>query len=264
MLTKIKYLLIFIAIISLSSCTSKFKKILKSNDSEYKFKKAIEYYESEDYFRSMQLLDELIIIYRGTSKAEKIAYYYSYCYFQMEEYLLSSYHFKQFVKTFPRSKDAEECLFMSAYCKYEDSPVYYLDQTNTHEAIKELQLFVNLYPKSDRMKECNKLLDDLRQKLELKAYDVAKLYYKMDEYKAAIHSLKVVLKEFPDTKYKEEVLYMILKSYYTYAQKSIESKKKERYRDTIDAYNNFYSSFPESEHGKEAENIYQYSLSRIK
>lgn len=224
---------------------------------------AVEYYENEDYFRSMQLLDELIIIYRGTSKAEKIAYYYSYCYYKMEEYLIASYHFNQFVKTFPRSKDAEECLYMAAYCKYMDSPRYNLDQTNTHEALKQLQLFINMFPKSKRVADCNKLIDDLRGKLELKAYDIAKLYFKMEEYRAAIHALKTVIKDFPDTDYKEDILYMVMKSNYLYAVNSIDSKKKERYRNTIDAYNIFSGLFPESKHSKEARDIYTNSTNSL-
>ena len=45
-----------------------------------------------------------------------------------------------------------------------------LDQTNTYDALKELQLFINTYPNSSRIPECNDLIDKLRTKLEYKDY----------------------------------------------------------------------------------------------
>ena len=131
----------------LFSC-SKYSKIQKSQDFQYKYQKALEYYDREDYFRAMSLFDQIMPFFRGTTDAEEIAYKYAYAYFYQKEYLMASYHFNRFAKTYPRNEKAEECAFMSAYCKYKESPNYRLDQTNTYEGIKELQLFLNEYPTS--------------------------------------------------------------------------------------------------------------------
>ncbi len=143
MFKKLIFFLFLISSVALISC-SKYQKLLKGADNEAKYEAAIDYYEKDDYYRALQLFDPLIAVYRGTKKAETLYYYYAYCYYKQQDYILASYYFKRFVKNSPNSDKAEECVYLSAYCTYLDSPKYNLDQTNTYEAIKDLQLFINM------------------------------------------------------------------------------------------------------------------------
>lgn len=237
------------------SC-SPYEKLLKSNDHQKKYDEALKYYEKKDYFRTIQLLDELTAVFRGTDKAEKVYYYYAYSYYGQENYLMANYHFKVFVKTFPTSDKVEECAFMCAYCYFMDSPDYSLDASSTYKAIDELQLFINTYPKSTRVAECNKLIDELRAKLEKKSYENAKLYFQTKEYKASIVAFNNVIKDFPDTKYREEVMFLIFKASYLYADNSIDSKKAERIKASVNAYKDFSAKFPQSSFASEANSLY--------
>jgi outer membrane protein assembly factor BamD len=259
-----KSLVILIAFVGFTvvSC-SKYNRLLKSDDYAKKLEMAIYYYEKTDYYRALQLFDDVIAVYRGKEQAEKIHYYYAYCYYGQEDYLIASYHFKNFSKIFPNSKYAEECLYMSAYCKYLDSPVYSLDQSSTYEAIKELQAFINFYPKSERVAEANKLIDDLRAKLAKKFFETAKLYYKIESYNAAQIAFNNVLKDFPETSFKEEILYYIVKSNYYLAKNSVESKKNERLNNVVTSYNNFVNVFPQSKYLNELQGMYKNVLSEI-
>ncbi len=254
MIRKSRLLLIAGLLVALSSC-SKYQKLLKSTDNEQKYEMAISYYEQKDYYRAIQLFDQLQAIYRGTERAERISYYYANAHFEQKDYILASYYFKQFAQNFPNSKNAEEAAFMSAYCNYLDSPPSSLDQQVTTDAIKELQLFINRYPGSSRVSRANELIDELRLKLETKAYNIANLYYKMEDYKAAIINYENLIKDYPDTRYREEAMYLIAKSYYSYASKSIASKQEERFQHTYDAVDNFATFFPESGYLKELRNI---------
>ncbi len=123
---------------------------MKSDDFGLKYEKAMEYYDGEDYYRALNLFDQVIPFYRGTDKAEEIAYRYAYAYYHQGDFILASYYFDRFIKTFQTSDKTEECAYMKAYCKYLDSPEYNLDQTNTYAAIADLQLFINAYPESDK------------------------------------------------------------------------------------------------------------------
>jgi len=254
--------LTLITIILFSSC-SKFQKILKSNDMALKEEMALKYYNQKDYDRALQLFDELRVFNRGKLKAEEIAFYYAYCYFGMNDFYTASFYFMDFVNTFPTSKYAEECSYLSAYCKYMESPKYHLDQTITRSAIKDFQQFVNLYPKSERVAEANTNIDKLRLKLQRKDYENAKLYYRMDEYKSAVIAFNNLVIEYPDTQYKEEALYYITKAYYNYALKSVLSKKQERFSATIEAANNFAVYYPESKYRKEIDQILRTATKEI-
>ena len=245
---------LLLALLVLASC-GKHQKLLKSTDNEAKYADAVNYYETNDYYRALQLFQQLINFYQGTEKAEKMQFYYAYCYYHQKDYVLASYYFKRFVTNYPRSAFAEEAMFMNAYCYFLDSPNSSLDQTNTYTAIKELQLFINLYPNSDRVEEANKLIDQLRAKLQRKDLDIANLYLKMKLYEAAIYSYKNILKDYPDSEYKEEILFSILTSYYNFAYYSVSLKQAERYQSAVDSYNELVFQFPDTKYLKEAKNI---------
>ncbi|MCC7231675.1 MAG: outer membrane protein assembly factor BamD [Bacteroidia bacterium] len=234
---------------------SQYSRMLKSRDMDQKLEYAIQLYDKKEYYKALPLFEELITVFRGTKQAEKTYYYYSYTNYQLGDYETAAYDFENFARTFPASEFAEECAFMHAYCYYQDSPLYSLDQTNTLKAINELQLFINRYPASRRLDECNRLIDQLRDKLELKNYENAKLYYNMDEYKAAVTAFQNLVHDFPNSVHRETVLFLIVKSSYLLARNSIEEKKMERFKDALKYYNEFVTAFPESKFRNEADDI---------
>lgn len=256
------FAVIFAASFVFTSC-SKYQRLLKSTDYEEKYLMALSYYEQKDFDRAIQLFDQLVPYYRGTDRAERISYLYAYAHYYQQDYVMASFYFKRFAKTFPKSANAEEAAFMSAYCQYLDSPRHTLDQTNTHEAIKELQLFINQYPQSSRIDECNRLIDNLRKKLELKELEIARLYFKMELYVAAVTAFENLLKNFPNTRYREEIMMNILKANYYYAMNSIIEKKKERLSVVLASYDNFSAQFPESPFMKEARTLQRNALQEL-
>ncbi|MEI6455822.1 MAG: outer membrane protein assembly factor BamD [bacterium] len=240
-----------------------FQKILKEGSVDEKYDAAIKFYNEKDYSRSLQLFDQLVGVMRATDKSEKIYYYYAYSYYNQKDYTLASYYFKRYSNNFPNSPQAEECQFMSAYCNYLSSPEYSLDQTVTYEAIKDFQLFTNTYPTSKRVSECNDLIDKLREKLEHKDFKIARMYFRMEDYAASIQGLNNILKEFPDTPHKEEILFMIFKSYHKFAKESVEERKKERHQKAILAYNEFVAQYPESKFLDEAATLKQKTRNEL-
>jgi outer membrane protein assembly factor BamD len=248
-------LLLITALLLIATGCSKYQKLLKSADNDAKYEKAIEYFEAGDYYRAIQLFDQLQAFFRGTDRAERIAFYYAYAHYKQKDYILASYYFKQFARNYPKSNNAEEAAYLSAYCNYLESPPSSLDQQVTLDAIQDLQLFVNQYPGSKRVDDANRLIDELRLKLETKAFEIAEMYFNMEDYKAAIINYENLIKDYPDTKYREQAMYRIAQSYYQYAEKSIASKKDERYQHTIDAVNNFKANFSQSRKVSELNDI---------
>ncbi len=247
MFRKIAFVLIVTGVLGFASC-SRYQKLLKSTDNDLKYESAMDYYDKGDYARALQLFDLLQGFYRGTERGEELSYRTAWAYYNMRDYIVASFYFKRHSRTFPASDKAEECLFMSAYCYYLDSPRYSLDQSNTQEAIRELQHFIDTYPQSERVAEANELIDDLRAKLELKDYRIALMYYRMRDYMAAITSFENLVRRFPDTERREEVLYYMALSYFEFAERSIPEKRNERYELAIETYNNLLFQYPESEY----------------
>lgn len=259
----VKYLSVFLVTIVLTSSCSEYSKLVKSNDYEKKFEKAVEYYETGDYYKSQALLEDLKGIYRASNKAERIAYYNAYCSYGLGEYSLAAYLFKDFVRLYPSSEHAEEVSYLAAYCYYLISPEVSLEQTFTVAAISELQYFVEKYPNSPKRTEAEKNIDKLQFKLETKAYNNAMLYFNIMDYKAATTTLKNVLKDFPDTKYREDIMFTILKSDYLLAANSVAEKQFERYKAAVEDYYSFVDKFPNSKKIKEAEKYFTNSVKFI-
>lgn len=238
----------------LSSC-NEYQNLLKSTDYELKLKKVKEFYNTAEYVKAAPLFDELIAVYKGTKSLEEIYYFYAYSLYAQEDYLLSEYYFKNFHSYYPKSIYSQDALFMVAFCSFKLSPEDKLDQSNTQKAIDQFQLFMNTYPKSEKVTKANDLVDELRDKLESKAFNSAKLYYDMQQYKSANVAFKNLLNQYPDTNLKEKIFYYQIKSNFEYAEKSIESKKKERFTNTVDLYTEFESMFKDVEYKKEIEKI---------
>lgn len=252
-----RLILFFIVFAFIAIGCSKYQKVLKGTNPDEKFELALKLYNKKNYYKALPLFEELTTIYRGQKKAEQVAYYYAYCNFNAGDFETAAYDFDNFTKTFPQSQFAEECAYMNAYCYYKGSPSSSLDQTYTLRAINQLQLFADNYPSSTRMEECNKLVDELRGKLEVKDFENAYLYYKMEDYKASIYAFNNLLKEYPATIYRERGLFYILRSSWLLAENSIESKKGERFLAAMTAFDNFIAAYPESEMAAEARNIFE-------
>jgi outer membrane protein assembly factor BamD len=257
-----RYLILVLTVLVFTSCNS-FNKLLKSDNPEEQLNAAIEYYENGDYFRTQQLMENIIASYRGTVQAEKIYYYYAYSFYHMKDYITAAFHFNSLTKSLPNSQYAEEAMYMSAYCKFLFSPDYYLDQTFTKEAIQEMQLFINKYPQSTRVADANRIIDEMRAKMELKSFEAAKIYMQLEEYNASIIAFRNVISDFPGTSYTEEALFLILKSWYLYAQGSIASKQAERYEQVKKVWEEFSSDFPESKYKNEALFYYSSAVKNI-
>jgi outer membrane protein assembly factor BamD len=247
------------------ACANSYQKALKNPDNRAKLEMADTYYKKKDFARAISLYEMVEDAFNGTPTAEKILYNSGQCNFALKQYALAGFQFKTYFENFPSAEHAEEALYMNAYCAYLESYESELDQADTFKAIETFKIFLNVYPESKYVSECNNYLDKLRGKLSLKAYNTAKLYFNMGEYKSAIISLKNASNDFPEMIQKEEVDFLIVKSNFLLAKNSIETKQEERYNNTLKAFEDFSEQYLESsKFMREAKDIQLKSLAALK
>jgi outer membrane protein assembly factor BamD len=260
---KIKHVFILsftVIALSIAGCKSQFEKIRLSNDVAKKYQEAMKLYNNKNYSKALILFEDLSQKYRGRAEAEELNYHYALTYYHLKDYTTARFQFKYFADTYPTSKYAEECRYLGAYCYYLDSPEYTLDQENTYKAIDAMQLFINLYPKSERAADASKFIANLRGKLEDKAYENARMYYDLggydiSNYKSAVIALRNAQIDFPDIKYAEEMDMLIVKSQYMYANASYEFRQEERFTEAIAYADEFFEAHPDSKLTKEVEKL---------
>ncbi|GAB4018971.1 outer membrane protein assembly factor BamD [Spirosoma koreense] len=261
-------ILLGISIAFLLGACGSFSKLQKSGTDDEKYKAAVQYYKKEDWYHAGLLFEELIPVLKGSTESEMAQFYYAYTQYQQQQYLLSSTLFKKFYETFARSDYAQEAMYMYAYSLYKDTPAFNLDQSNTLTATSALQDFINLYPDSKYKDEATKLILDLRSKLERKAYEKAKLYFKTSgfniaSYKSAVISINNFQRDFPDSGYNEELAFLKVDAEFSLAQNSLESKQKERYQEAISYHQAFVDKYPNSQYLKQSEKMYDTSQKEI-
>lgn len=254
---------LFVTSFLLSSC-SKFAKVQKSTDYEYKLKMANEYYAKKKYNYAQQLYEELFPVFKGTDRFEDVYYKFAYCGYYQRDYLNAENLFKGFVEVFPSSARAEEMDYMRVYCYYKQSPKVELDQTNTHKTIGLMQIFINSHPGSARIKEATEIIDKSRVKLEAKEAKNAELYYNLSQFKASAIAFTNLMNNYPESEKSDAYKLRIIRSYFEYAALSVDERKPERYEQVVTECNDFIDRFPKSPLLKEAEKYLNLSQSYIK
>ncbi len=256
-----KYFILIALVFVLFSC-GEYQKLLKSNDAELKYAKAIEYFDKGDYMRAQTLFDEVVTYFRGTERSEELLNYIARSYMGQKDYYSASEYYKVYVRTYPKGRYVQESKFMIGYCYYLDSPDARLDQTSIKNAIDALQEFVDIYPENERVPEANALIDELKDKLAYKEYLNARLYYNLgnylgNNYLSAIIVSENALKNYPASKYREDLSMIILESKYQQAVQSIEERRQERYVETIDEYYSFINEYPSGKYRRQADRIFR-------
>jgi len=229
---------ILLIVFLMTSC-GEYARVLKSTNYSLKKEMAIEYYNKKKYNKALTLFEELYGLIRGGSDAEDITYYFAYCHFRVGDYLLSNYFFDLFNSTYPRSPRFEETFYMSGYSLYRAAPENHLDPTSTRDAINRMQVYLDRFPQGQHVQDANKFIEELRGRLEMKAFRAATMYFDQGYYVSAVKAYEYVLREYPDTQKRPEILYQILRANFLYAKRSVRSKRFERYSEVSNNFTKF-------------------------
>ena len=270
---------IVVALLSAGVFTScgEYNKVLKSTDYEFKYEAAKSYFGKGQNSRAATLLEELIPMMKGTTNGEESLYMLGMTYFNQGDYVSASHYFNTYYTTYPHGIYTEQARFFSGRALYLDTPEPRLDQSSTFKAIQELQMYMEYFPGSQRREQAQNMIFELQDKLVDKEYMSAKLYYDLgsytgntvysstgNNYQAAVVTAENVLREYPYTKRREDLSLLVLRAKYDMAKASVDEKKEERMRETIDEYYAFKNEFPESKHLKEVESIFKDASKYVK
>lgn len=258
----------FCVSLAVVSC-GEYTKVQKSTDYDYKLDFAKRAFDQKKYVQAATILEDVITVFKGTEKAEDALYLLALSNYENKNYLDACTYFKTYYNRFPKGKYTELARFYSGYGYYLDSPDPQLDQSGTIEAIKELQAFLDFFPKSDKVSIAQNAIFELQDKLTLKQLQNAQLYYNLGDYlgnnyQSAIIVAQNAIKDYPYSRYKEDLEMLVLKSRFQEASQSVEEKKNDRFREVIDEYYSFINNYPDSPNRSEAENIFKIASKHVK
>lgn len=239
------------------SCKSQYEMLMNSNDADAKYKGAFELYDKGSYQRAAQLFESLSMLTSGTERDDTVQYYLAMSNYRQKDYFTAETNFQRFLQNYPRSTFAQSASYLRIDCLYKATNRWELDQKPTYVAITAINEYMMDNPLNPHMASCERMLEDLNERLDRKAYENAKIYYTMEDYKAARVALRNVLKDDADNQYREDILYYTAMASFKYAKMSVESKQKERYLTFQDDYFNFIGEYPESKYRKELDSVFE-------
>ena len=256
-----------IVVMALDGCGG-YNKILKASDYSTKYSLAKNLYAEGRFTTCSSVLEECVVMLHGTTQGEESMFLLASCYFNMGDYLSASQYFQSCFSRYPNSDYSESSLFMLGKSLYRDMPDPRLDATSTNEAISSLQRFVETYPHSRYRSEAESMIYEMYDRLVEKEKGSAELYYNMglylgNNYRSCILVAQNAMRDYPYTKYREDLSALVLRAKFQLAQESVASRKDERYRDAIDEYYSFKNEFPDSKYTKEAERIFRISTKNL-
>ncbi len=252
-----RILILFTGLCLLFSCKSQYEMLLNSNDVDEKYEAAFAYYNDRKFSKAAALFESLSVLTTGTEKDDTVQYYWGLSNYRFRDYYTAETNFDHFLEYFPRSPFAPEARFLRLDCLYRSTLRYELDQNPTYKAMNAISEYMQEYPNSVHMDACRQMMEDLEERLDTKAYEAARLYYKMEDYIASRVAFRNVLKDDSENMYREDILYYIAMSSYKYAQLSVHQKQKERYMTFVDDYLNFKGEYPDSEYSRELDILYR-------
>ena len=239
------------------SCKSQYELLLNSHDADAKFDAAFAYFNDGKYSKAASLFESLSMLTNGTERDDTVRYYWGLSNYKFKDYYTAETNFTEFIESYPRSPFISDATYLRIDCLYRSTLRYELDQTPTYKAINAISQYILEHPETEHMAVCRDMLMDLNERLDKKAYEAAKLYYKMEDYLASRVAFRNVLKDDSDNVYREDILYYTAMSSYKYAFMSVPEKQKERYLVFLDDYYNFIGELPESHYRRELDNVYQ-------
>ena len=230
-----KVAFLMVLVLSCFSC-GEYSKVLKSTDYELKYSYAKKYFNNKKWTKAATLLEEVVPILRGTSSAEESLYLLAQCYYGQKDYQTASTYFQTYYRTYPKGEFAELARFYSGYGLYLNSPDPRLDQTQTYEALAQLQLYMEYYPQSEKAIQAQEIMFQLQEKLAYKELLNTQLYYNLgtymgNNYRSCIIAADNALKDYPYSKYREEFIFLKIRAKYELALVSVENLLQGRYRE---------------------------------
>jgi len=228
-----------------SSC-SEYQKVLNKGEVVDQYKMANKLFEKGEYRKALPLFEKVIPKYRRKPQFERIQYMVGQSNYFTKDYDLAAYYFNRFIGNYPNSTKLEDAAYLVAHSYYLGSPKSSRDQAGTQKALVAFQNFIDKYPESDKIEAANGYYDELTKRVEKKAFDVAKLYYTIEHYNAAITAFDVFLENNYGTIYKEDALAYKFLASYELGMQSVIVKKEKRINNAILAYQRYKKRFPKS------------------
>lgn len=253
--------IVFFALWALLSSCGEYYQVQKSLDISERYSFAKKSYNEKRYNRVVLLMEDIVPSLSGTAEGPQSTFMLADSYMNLKREEEAAQYFKTYYTSYPKGEQIEEARFKAGYCNFLASSEARLDQATTMNAIQDLQNYLDYYPQGKHRREVSDMLFMLQDRLAEKELLSAKLYYNLglylgNNYQSCVIVAQNAIKDYPYSKHKEELMYLILQAKSEEASLSIMEKQQERVREALDFYYNYVNVYPEGRFLKDANRLH--------
>jgi outer membrane protein assembly factor BamD len=159
-----------------------------------------------------------------------------------ESYVLAINEFREFLNFYPTHARAHYAQFKLGMAHFYQMKDPMRDQTETRDAIKELQNYVTRYPNGELIDEARQHLREAKDRLDGWEIGVAEHYFRIKWYPGTIGRLVPLLKNDPDYTRRDKAYYLLAEAY----------EKVNRPAEALPLYERLVKEFEQSDYLEDA------------
>lgn len=199
-MTKSRYYLFFIPIVFLLfNCSS----VEEANDNpELLLEQAEKNIGSEKYELALEKLRILRNKFPYSKLSQTAQLRMADVYFLQEAFVESAASYELFTELYPKHANTPYALFRTGEAYSQATPTTVeRDLTHGQKSVDSFENFLKKYPKNENAEKAQKLLDEMKDRLAEKEFNIANFYYRKDVLGAAERRYKKIISTFPHSQY---------------------------------------------------------------
>lgn len=200
-------------LLSLAACASSENAADRAAVCKNRFENAEKRFKNKEFSRAKAPLDEILAYCAGTGYMEQAQFLLAETHFNLKEWLEARGEYSSFAMNFPSSPYIETAEYRKAVSSFNMKYHIARDESNTNQAMKDFERFASNYPESPLLDSVNYYLGQLTERLAERDFQIARLYFRIDEPQAAIIYLKEFLTFYPKSKRLKDVTSLLIQSY---------------------------------------------------
>jgi outer membrane protein assembly factor BamD len=173
--------------------------IISSPDQE--FHNALDQLQVKKYNKAIELFQNLVFNYPGSSYAADAQFYLADAYFQKKDYQSAIPEFEFFINSFTGNQYLEDAIYKLALCYFNIAPTVGKDQVILSKTLDVLEDLQERFPETKYQDQVADLRKRVFERWAEKSYLIGKLYFTSGEFQSARVYLDYVLNEYPNTKW---------------------------------------------------------------
>ncbi|HTW91588.1 MAG TPA: outer membrane protein assembly factor BamD [bacterium] len=166
-------------------------------DAQQAIDQAVGDMEAKRYSKAEDQFTFIIFNFAGSRQASDAQYYLAESYFRSKDYVDAQNEFDFYLKSFPNSRFQEDATYKLAVSYLRSAPGPIRDQTRTLKARETIDQFLETFPDSPLRGQVEQLRGEIGERLALREFDAARIYYTSGEYKSALVYYNHVNDSFP-------------------------------------------------------------------